>query len=145
MTVLAVLTAPGCEKNDLGKPPYRQEDIACSDDIVSYLRGSYDCKVNSVTVSDDKVAVSVSCAGTGEFMIGEYTPYANVFQTVTPYMYSIADGESEIVLDRFVRREGFDYDRLLSKWAVFGISGGRSSLASHARYADEIHAVRNLE
>ena len=35
-------------------------------------------------------------------------------------------------------RSGFNYDRVLSKWAIVKTDGERHTLASHARYADEV-------
>lgn len=56
----------------------------------------------------------------------------------SPYKVKLVNSLFQIELERFVEREGFLYDRLLSKWAIFKEEAGQNLLVSHARYVDEI-------
>lgn len=79
------------------------------------------------------------------FFLGEITPSMDVAELKnSPYKVKLVNSLFQIELERFVEREGFLYDRLLSKWAIFKEEAGQNLLVSHARYADEIFATQHL-
>ena len=63
----------------------------------------------------------------------------------TSYRIELENSSFVIELDRFVKRGGIRYDRILSKWAIFKEEDGVDRLVSHARYVDEIPALQYLE
>ncbi len=127
-------------------PSFSEEDIQHEQDLNTYLYNSYPCFIHSVVVTDRLVKISGQCTGGGNFYLGEISPNIDVLKsTAIPYKQRLVDSSFQIELERFVTRDGFLYDRILSKWAVFREVAGVNQLMSHARYVDEIPAIRHLE
>ena len=112
--------------------------------IAAYLETSYPSAVTSVTVTADQVTVEGRCGGDGEYLLAEITPWQDVTEMETfPYSTPLSGGSFSVTLDRMAAgREGIDYDRVFSKWAVVRVADGAQALDSHARYADEVTAKR---
>lgn len=106
----------------------------------SYLRTDYPSVVSSVRVTSDQVTVEGVCGGNGDYLLAEITPWQDVTEMdAFPYVTSLSGGGFSVSLDRMVSgREGIDYDRVFSKWAVIRVTNGTQQLDSHARYADEV-------
>ena len=115
-----------------------------SERLTSYLKASYPSSVSQVSVTADKVTVKGVCNGSGSYLLAEITPWQDVTEmTIFPYTTELEGGSFTVTLDRTVAaREGIDYDRVFSKWAVVKVDGGVQKLDSHARYADEVAMVR---
>jgi len=113
-----------------------------SDNIDAYLANDYPSKVTYVKVTADKVIVKGECAGKGKFLLAEITPWQDVTELATfPYSQKIGKKQFTIQMDRTVLgREGIDYDRVFSKWAIVKVDGKDQVLDSHARYADDVAA-----
>ena len=49
--------------------------------------------------------------------------------------------------DRYVTIGDYEYDRLLSKWAIYKEGASKDEIVSHARYAsvDKIHVKQSVE
>ena len=119
-------------------------------DLEDYLQKEYSSTVNSVEVTGGKVTVQGSVSGDGPFALAEVTPWQEVTEmSEFPYTVSVhpENASFSIVLDRFVKgREGIDYDRAFSKWAVVRLcKNGTMELDSHARYADSVPAKSSPE
>lgn len=107
--------------------------------LQDYLSKDYASSVTSVTVTDNQVTIKGTCSGSGKFALAEITPYEDVTElTSFPYQTEITDKNFTITLDRTVKRINYQYDRVLSKWAIIEKGTNSDALASHARYADEV-------
>ncbi|RED98353.1 DUF5722 domain-containing protein [Marinoscillum furvescens] len=113
--------------------------------IKNYLSSDYESEVSFVSVRSKTIAISGKVTSVNPTFLCEISPSMDItetseFRSWTP----IKNGEFEITLDRFSKSELTNYDRLLSKWAVFEKSGDSLVIASHARYADKIVSKYNL-
>lgn len=110
--------------------------------IENYLASDFDAKVTNVEVTQDKVIISGTTTTSGCHLAG-VTAYGNTFE-MTDYedVGTLPVGNFEVTVDRYSNISGFQYDRLLSKWAI--ISSSAKPL-SHAHYADEVYAIRHAE
>ncbi len=111
----------------------------------TYLSGTYPSGIDQVKVNNEKVLISGHSTSTGDVYLCEVPPYMDVtemqdFETSIP----VSDPSFELSLDRYIDRNGFHYDRLLSKWVLAKKTNGKYKLVSHARYPDEILAKYDL-
>ncbi len=128
------------------EPPYEEEDIRDEEILKSYLQQSYTSYIQQVSVTESDIEISGKYSGDGEFYLGEIPPYLDVTQVKkAPYKTRLNNSNFKIRLERRVEREGIIYDRLLSKWAIFESKEKTDQLVSHAHYADNIHAIQQLQ
>lgn len=131
------------------EPPFfSEEDVRHEEKLNFYLYNDYTCHIHSVSITESSVRVTGEYTGEGNFFLGEITPSMDVAELKnSPYKVKLVNSLFQIELERFVEREGFLYDRLLSKWAIFKEEAGQNLLVSHARYAnvDAIHAKQSVE
>lgn len=113
--------------------------------IKAYLAASYDSKVTDVTVGKDSVTITGTCSGEGNFALADIPPYEDVTEeTQFSNLTSVSGGEFKVTLVRKLKREDYNYDRALSKWAIVKVQDdGTNVLASHAHYADSVYATRS--
>ena len=113
--------------------------------LTAYLAQDYPSSVDLVRVTADQVTVEGDCAATGSYLLAEITPWQDVTEMESyPYVTELSGGHFSLTLDRQVTgREGIDYDRVFSKWAVIKVSDGKQTIDSHARYADEVAPVQS--
>ena len=108
----------------------------------AYLTANYADTLTNVSVTADKVTVTGLCSGSGNFALVEIPPYVDVTeQKEFAYRTELTGTTINVTLDRIVSRDGFSYDRALSKWAIAKELDGKDTLASHARYADDVAAI----
>ncbi|MBQ6254911.1 MAG: hypothetical protein IJK05_09745 [Bacteroidales bacterium] len=121
--------------------------IQMAKNLSDYLAKEYSSSVSKVTVTSDKVTVEGRIGGPGTFVLADICPWQDVTEMKTfPYSESIEGGSFKVTLDRVVKsREGINYDRVFSKWAVVKVEGESQTLDSHARYADEVEPVESPE
>ncbi|MBP5498194.1 MAG: hypothetical protein J6X81_02330 [Muribaculaceae bacterium] len=123
---------------------FQAEKLAFAQRVDTYLNTNFPSSVAKVVVTQDEVIVSGNAVGNDRFALAEITPYEDVTEMETfPHTTAIHSPAFSIRLPRYVERDGFNYDRLLSKWAIISLANGRHTLASHARYADEVAAKRS--
>lgn len=123
-----------------------QKKIKMSEHLAAYLDNDYPSSVTKVTVTPDKVIVEGRTGdASGTYVLADVTPWQDVTESAAfPYTTGITGRDFRITLDRTVySREGIDYDRVFSKWAVVKVDGGSHTLDSHARYADEVAPVES--
>lgn len=102
--------------------------------IKEYLEKSYSGSISSVSVSDSEITISGSAPEASGYSLAEIAPYEDITEMESfPNATPLTSKSFSVKLPRKVSKDGFTYDRLLSKWAL--VNG--SALASHARYADE--------
>ena len=98
-----------------------------------------------MSITESSVRISGEYVGEGNFFLGEITPYMDVVKLKeSPYKVRLLNSLFQIELERFVEREGFLYDRLLSKWAICKEGVDSGYLVSHAHHADETFATQHL-
>lgn len=134
------LLAVSCEKPGAEVPLYSPEDVELNTLVKNYTEASYTSRITEVTVTGDKVSVSGSYAGDGEFFVAEIPPYTDLLRMEDPL--SVHRPESDnftFETERFTGAGDLRYDRALSRWAVFEkTSSGGNRLVSFARYADSV-------
>lgn len=134
-----------CEK--IGADRYSPQDLELDELIQNYVSASYSSKISDVTVTGDKVRISGTYAGTGEFRIAEVPPYMDLLKLDEPLSVIEPDSrEFSVETGRWLETgDGIVYDRLLSKWAIFEKDGDSWKLVSAARYADTVPAISSPE
>lgn len=105
-----------------------------ADGIEAYLKKSFSSSVSEISVSDNEITISGTTSGQGCSLM-EITPYQD-FTTMTTFTgkTDLPVGAFTVALPRKTEKDGFTYDRILSKWAV--VQG--TKIDSHARYADDL-------
>lgn len=112
--------------------------------VTNYLNATFSSQVSRVEVTSSEVVIRGTTSGTGRFALTEITPYEDITEMETfPHNTPIRTKQFSIRLPRYVERDGFNYDRLLSKWAIVSLDGGTQTLASHAHYADVVEPIRS--
>ena len=122
--------------------------VEMANHLSEYLSKTYPSKVEKVSVTSDKVIIEGKTGDSGTYVLADVCPWQDVTEMASfPYTTAIeGPGSFSVTLDRRVKsREGIDYDRVFSKWAVVKIDGESQILDSHARYADEVEPVRSLK
>ncbi len=122
------------------------EDLLLESNIKKYLAASYTSHVTEVKVSASTVSIKGNYSGDGKFSLCEVAPYDQLTQ-ITKFQNTTAlsSPSFSVDLDRFVTRDGFKYDRALSKWAIAKTGASSDEIVSSARYADQIPASQNLQ
>jgi len=117
-----------------------EQKLRMAANIDSYLSKDYASEVTDVTVTADKVIIRGVCSGKGQYVLADITPWQDVTELqVFPYTEKIKGKKFKVVVNRQVSgREGIDYDRVFSKWAIVKVDGDKQTLDSHARYADAV-------
>lgn len=118
-----------------------KQDMA--DRIDKYLATDYPSSVTKVSVTKSSVIIEGTCGGDGSYALAEVTPWQDITELQKfPYVESISGKSFTVTVDRIAKaREGIDYDRVFSKWAVVKVDGDKHILDSHGRYADEVEPV----
>jgi len=120
-------------------------DLLLETNIKKYLAASYSSQITEVKAGTSTVTIKGSYSGDGKFSLCEVMPYEHLtqitkFQNVT----SLSNSSFSVDLDRFVVRDGFKYDRALSKWVIAKIGATTDEIVSHARYTDAITASQTM-
>ncbi len=121
-------------------------DLLLESNIKKYLAVSYGSKISEVKVSASTVSITGNYSGDGKFSLCEVTPYDQLTQ-ITKFQNTTAlsSPSFSVDLDRFITRDGFKYDRALSKWVIVKTGATSDEIVSGARYADQIPASQNLQ
>ena len=115
------------------------DKLAYARSIEDYLDGSYPCSITEVEVGQDKITVSGTYTGDGEFFLADIPPFVDMHsigKVEAAYRTELDSPAFTVTLDRYVSYSDVLYDRLLSKWAVFREDAEKDVPVSHARYAD---------
>lgn len=123
-----------------------QRDQAMEARLKDYLSRDYpEAGITSVQVDGDQVTVQGYCPSGKTYALAEIPPYQDVTESSEfPFAAPVGSGAFSSTLDRWVERDGMLYDRALSKWAVVLLEGEKETLASHARYADQVGTLPEL-
>lgn len=101
-----------------------------------------------MVVGENTISIQGNCTGEGTFFLGEIPPFVDMFkvekvENKTP----LSNGSFNVQLDRYVTIGDYEYDRLLSKWAIYREGASKDEFVSHARYAnvDKMHVKQSVE
>ncbi len=105
--------------------------------------------MTDITVGKDIISVRGNYQGDGIFFLGEIPPFVDMFKAKkieSIYKTVLSQNSFEIHLNRYAAIGGYQYDRLLSKWAIFKEGVEKDEQVSHARYvgADGIYVKQNV-
>ena len=123
---------------------FRQTDQLRSEQLTHYLHTTYGAAVTRVAVTADELHIQGVVRDQEQAALFEVTPYEAVTDLQgTERIQALHSGPFSITLKRFVEKDGYRYDRLLSKWVI--ASGaetvhGLEKLYAHARFPDVIPA-----
>jgi hypothetical protein len=127
-----------------------REDLIASDlllesNIRKYLAANYTSQITEVKAGASTITIKGNYSGEGTFSLCEITPFEHLTQiTKFQHVTALNSPSFSIDVDRYVVRNGFKYDRGLSKWMIVKIGTSSDEVASHARYADQIVSAQNL-
>ncbi len=114
--------------------------------LKAYLETNYTSGIIEVEVEESKISVDGKTTAKGPVYLCEVAPYQDVTEeTVFETAVLLKSKKFEYKLDRFVNRNGINYDRGLSKWVLAEKTATGYNLLSHARYPDEIEAKYNYQ
>lgn len=124
---------------------FRQDDEALNQAIIAYLNRSYPASVTDVSVSKETITIRGTAPAGEAVMLAEVAPSEQLSQLANfKNKYPVEGSQFSLSLERYVEREGFQYDRALSAWAVIREGSTEDELFSHARYANHIQAQWGL-
>lgn len=107
-------------------------------ELPEYLKRSFSSEITRVEVTSNKVNVAGRYSGSGTCSLAEVTPYehALLLTNFKKCKTDIKAGEFTVSLDRVVEYDGYQYDRLLSKFVLVRTVNGKDELVSCGRYVD---------
>jgi hypothetical protein len=120
-------------------------DRQFGENIRKYLDTKFTSFITEVDAGANSITVKGNCTGEGDFLLCEVPPWLDVTQlndfTLSRPLSSPSFTET---FERYVERDGFNYDRTLSKWVIAEKDAGGETgmIVSHAHYPDHIHAVQ---
>ena len=112
--------------------------------LKEYLAKNYISEITKVEVEESKISVEGKFTASGQVYLCEVAPYQNVTEETTfETAILLKSKRFEMEFDRYVSKNGFNYDRLLSKWVLAEKTGAGYQLLSHARYPGIIKSEYN--
>ncbi|WP_449046761.1 DUF5722 domain-containing protein [Parapedobacter sp.] len=124
---------------------FRKNDQEWDGRIAEYLRKDYPDQVTLVDVTADKIRVEGTLTTTAPMFLAEITPYDELTEmSVFENGIDISGGAFAVEVDRYVERDGFNYDRALSKWVIVNTQQGSPDIRSHAHFPDRIQPERTM-
>jgi hypothetical protein len=141
----------------LRKPTEREREIAINKkenerkeavmdaNLKKYLSTKYTSWVTNVKVDENDIVIHGETDLAKGAYLCEVTPYQDVTeQTHFDEPVPLQSKSFEIKFKRYIDKNGFNYDRLLSKWVIVKKIKNDYALISHAHYPDEIQSKYNL-
>ena len=123
----------------------KQQEALVEGHLREYLNADYSSNIDSVFVAKNSVQVSGKVVS-GEAFLAEVSPDMDVTEEQNFFfMKPLREGKFDLKLERFIKRNGSIYDRLLSKWVLIRKEKRDSLiLISHAHYPDSIQSINQL-
>jgi len=120
-------------------------DLLLESNLKKYLSANFSSQITEVHVGPSIVTIKGNYSAEGKINLCEVMPSDHLTEVVKfENTYPLGSSSFSIDLDRFVVRNGFKYDRVLSKWVIAKIGDQADEIVSHARYADEILSTQNM-
>jgi len=129
----------------LAKESNKRKESVLDKDLIKYLETNYESEIKSIKVGKQKISIEGIANSKDNVYLCEVPPYQDVteeqhFASVTP----IPNNKFLITLTQYFKTDGYNYDRLLSKWVLAVKTDSGYKLISHAHYADQITPEYNL-
>ena len=117
-----------------------ENDRQLSENLKNYLKTDFSSFITEVDAGQNTVTVRGNYTGSGSFYLCEIPPYMDVTQmTEFSLRTSLTSSTFTQSFDRYVLRDGVNYDRMLSKWVIVN---EENKIVSHARYPDQIYVTQ---
>lgn len=111
----------------------------------AYLSNHFPSQILNVSVSEDKIMVKGNTKSISNVYLCDITPYQDVTEATDFDDPVVVNKDSfELILPRFVKKGGLNYDRVLSKWVLAQKLKEGYQLVSSAHYPDQIYSKNNL-
>jgi hypothetical protein len=124
-----------------GREEKFKEEAEMEAQLKSYLETNYTSEITEIEVSESKISVEGKITTSGPVYLCEIAPYQDVTEeTAFETAILLKSKKFEQNLERFVNRNGINYDRILSKWVLAKKTEKGYELISHAHYPDQIKA-----
>ncbi len=123
-----------------------RQEAAMEFRLKTYLDSDYSAQITEIKVSNEHISIKGHLNKSGKFYLCEVPPYQDVTEEAAfETAISVRSKKFNQKIERFVHRNGLNYDRLLSKWVIAEKTVHGYQLLSHARYPDEIKAKYDLQ
>jgi hypothetical protein len=123
----------------------RRQEAEMEARLQTYLESDFTSEISNIEVDDSQVLVSGVSNESGEVYLCEVSPSQDVTEEKTfDTAIRIESIKFTQKLERFKQAEGFNYDRVLSKWVLARKTNEGYQLLSHARYPDVIYSKYDL-
>lgn len=131
---------------DLDREEKQRKEHGLDIHLQDYLSRVYTSGIDWVGVDEKQITIRGKADQADQVYICEVTPCQDVTEDTAAFETAIplSDRSFFIKVDRYIKRDGFLYDRLLSKWVLAEKINGNFHLISHARYPDAIRALYDL-
>lgn len=114
--------------------------------LKKYLNTSYPSTIKYIEVLEKKISVEGVCTSAGQVFLCEVAPYQDVTEkNGFEIGIMLNPGTFKIEFERFIERNSFKYDRLLSKWVIAEKTESDYKILSHAHFPDKIDSKYNLQ
>ena len=110
--------------------------------LTTYLDTIFNSKIISVQVLDSLIVISGELSGIESAALCESAPWQDVTENGFEKVLTVNGRQFEVKAPRFAKRNGNNYDRLLSRWIL--ADAKNENLISHARYPDTIVTANDL-
>jgi hypothetical protein len=122
----------------------KKKEAELENHLTEYLSQNYQALISRVQVDNSEIIITGESPLQDTYLC-EVEPYQDVTENITFETASILQpGVFSQRFERFINRNGFNYDRLLSKWVLAEKTPTGFRLLSHARYPDEIKSMYDL-
>lgn len=123
----------------------RENERILEEKLKNYLASNFNASVTDVSVSASKIMVTGNCPDPANLLLCEVTPYQDLME-LTSFENGVAPGSQNfsIELDRYIEKDGFNYDRSLSKWVMVRSGSTADEIVSFARYANYILPIQTM-
>lgn len=119
----------------------KEQEAILEKSLQNYLNKTFSNQVSNVLVNDETIYIEGKVSKNKNLYLAEIPVYVDgtsftEFKNLTSINSN--DNHFKIELNRYIEREGFKQDRLLSKWMIVEKINGKDLGVSHARYTDSV-------
>ena len=123
------------------KEAKKQQELNFENNLRFYLDKEFPNSISNVLVTNDKVKLVGEISKTKNYYIAEIDVHENgteleKFEFLEPIKSK--NGHFDVEVNRYVKRNGYKQDRLLSKWMIVEKQDNQYKGVSHARYTDSV-------
>lgn len=113
--------------------------------LQTYLNSDYKSEIVNVEVFENEVKISGLTSDLDNIYLCEVEPYEDITEEkLFDAVFRVNTQKFTQIIERYKKAEGFNYDRVLSKWVLAKKTSEGFKLISHARYPDVIFSANDL-